>query len=122
MKRLIITLIILAILGCSENNSPKTELIVTNIGKTEFKDFWLKIDKQKLIIDSLKPGEHKKFNLQAIGNKRIDYGFTEDEELRDKMGGELFFYGNQIPNEPGILEVGLNNGLVHKLVSKQKTL
>ena len=50
--------------------------------------------------------------------KRIDYGFKGDENLRKKMGGELFFYGSQIPMKASSLEVGLEDGLIHKLVGK----
>ena len=62
----------------------------------------------------------KTISVDAIGNKRIDYGFHGDEKLRKKMGEELFLFGSQEPETSGTLEIGFENGLVHKLVGTPK--
>jgi hypothetical protein len=120
MKEFILTLLVLIIFGCQAEKPPQTELILSNIGKTDFIDLWFSIDNSKVVIDSLKPGEQKSFHLDAIGNKRIDYGFKGDKDLRKRMGGELFFYGSRVPMESSILEIGLEDGLIHKIVCKPK--
>ena len=60
-------------------------------------------------------------------NQRLDQSLKDEksyfytfDHLRNKMGGELFFYGNQIPLKASILEVGFENGLIHSLNSKFK--
>ena len=121
MKRIIVVLLVLIIFGCQADKPPQTELIVSNIGKTDLTDLWFSIDGSKLAIESLKPGEHKQFDIDAIGNKRIDYGFKGDENLRKKMDGELFFYGNQIPGKSCVLEVEFEDGLIHSIVARPKS-
>ena len=111
-------LLTLIVFGCQTDKAPQTELVVSNTGTTDFVNLWFSIDGSKLVIDSLKPGEHRTFHIDAIGNKRINYGFNGDESLREKMGGELFFYGNQMPMKSSTLEVGLDNGLIRSIVAK----
>lgn len=120
MKRTLFALLILVILGCQGDQSPKTEIIISNLGEKNIDNLWISIEGSKTIIGTLKPGDHSSILLNAIGNKRIDYGFKGDEVLRNKMGGELFFFGNQIPSKAGMLEVGFQNGLIHSLSSEQK--
>ena len=121
MEKIIITLLTLMVFACQADKPPQTELVISNIGKTDFVNLWLSIEGSKLVIDNLKPGEHKSFYVDAIGNKRIDYGFKGDEDLREKMDGELFFYGNQMPMKSSTLEIGLENGLIRSIVAKPKS-
>lgn len=118
MKKLIFALIIIVIFGCQADQPPKTEIIFSNLGQKDIENLWISIDGANTTVGLLKPGEQKSIVLDAIGNQRIDYGFTNDSSLRNKMGGELFFYGNQIPSKQGILEVGFENGMIRRLISK----
>ena len=120
MKKTLLSILFVVIFGCQADKSPKTEIIISNLGQEAIENLWISLNSSKLNIGTLKAGEHKNIFLDAIGNKRIDYGFQNDDALRGKMGGELFFYGNQIPMKSGILEVGFKNGLIHRLMSKQK--
>ena len=97
-----------------------TEIIISNLGKNDIENLWISIEGLKTIIGTLRPGDKKSLIFNAIGNQRIDYGFKHDEALRSRMGGELFFFGSQIPMKSSILEVGFDNGLIRRLVSKPK--
>ena len=110
----------IVIMGCRAGEPPKTEIVLSNLGERNIDNLWISIEGSKTNIGTLKPGDHKDIFIDAIGNKRIDYGFKGDENLRKKMGGELFFFGNQIPSKAGMLEVGFRNGLIHSLKSKPK--
>ena len=110
----------IVIMGCRAGEPPKTEIVLSNLGERNIDNLWISIEGSKTNIGTLKPGDHKAILADAIGNKRIDYGFKGDEILRNKMGGELFFFGNQIPSKAGMLEVGFRNGLIHSLKSKPK--
>lgn len=79
MKGIIVILLVLIVFGCPADKPPQTELIISNIGKTDLTNLWFSIDGSKLVIESLKPGEHKQFHIDAIRKKRIDYGFNGDE-------------------------------------------
>ncbi|MEJ2158611.1 MAG: hypothetical protein P8X96_25070 [Desulfobacteraceae bacterium] len=120
MKKLIITLLVLVVFGCQGEKALETELIISNVGKTDFINLWFSIDNEKLMIDRLRPGEQRSFHIDAVGDKRIDYGFEGDEGLRRRMGGELFFYGRQDSKASGTLEIGLKDGLIHKMVGKPR--
>ena len=97
-----------------------TEIIISNLGKNDIENLWISIESAKTTIGTLNSGNQKTILLKPIGNKRIDYGFKGDEALRSKMGGELFFFGNQIPMKSGILEVEFEDGLIHRLRSRPK--
>ncbi len=120
MKKTLTALVIMVVFGCQADRSPKTEIIISNLGKNDIENLWISIESTKTAIGTLKSGDQKSILLNPIGNKRIDYGFKGDQNLRSKMGGELFFFGNQVPMKSGILEVGFEDGLIHRLRSKTK--
>ena len=120
MKKTLFAFLTIVVISCNTNQSPITEMVFSNNGKKDIENLWISIEGSKIVIGTLKSGDNKSIFLNAIGNKRIDYGFIGDESLRNKMGGELFFYGNQIPSKSGTLEIGFENGLIHSLKSKPK--